>query len=67
MIILEVKMGLRYSKYEDQYKEEFENIAFEEWNPDLTSSTTLMLGMQNKLRDFIEKEIDYDIEIGIGI
>lgn len=67
LIILEGKMGLRYSKYEDQYKEEFENIAFEEWEPDLTSSTTLMLGMQNKLRDFIEKEIDYDIEVGIGI
>lgn len=67
LIILDGKMGLRYSKYADQYKDEIENIAFEEWDPDLTSSTTLMLGMQNKLRDFIEKEIDYDIEVGIGI
>ena len=67
LIILDGKMGLRYSKYDDQFKDEFENIAFEEWEPDLTSSTTLMLGMQNKLRDFIEKEIDYNIEVGIGI
>ena len=67
LIILDGKMGLRYSKYEDQFKDEFENVAFEEWEPNLTSSTTLMLGMQNKLRDFSEKEIDYDIEIGIGI
>ena len=67
LIILEGKMGLRYSKYTDVYKDEFDNLIFEEWEPDLTSDTTLMLGMQNKLRDFIEKEIDYDINIGIGI
>ena len=67
LIILEGKMGLRYSKYTDAYKDEFDNLIFEEWEPDLTSDTTLMLGMQNKLRDFIEKEIDYDINIGIGI
>ena len=60
-------MGLRYSKYTDAYKDEFDNLIFEEWEPDLTSDTTLMLGMQKKLRDFIEKEIDYDINIGIGI
>lgn len=67
LIILEGKMGLRYSKYTDAYKDEFDNLIFEEWEPDLTSDTTLMLGMQKKLRDFIEKEIDYDINIGIGI
>lgn len=67
LIILDGKIGLRYSKYVDQYKEEFDNLTFEEWHPDLTSDITLMLGMQNKLRDFIEKEIDYDNGIGIGI
>lgn len=67
LIIFEGKMGLRYSKYADQYKDEFDNLTFEEWDPDLTSSVTLMLGMQSKLRDFIEKEIDYDIDVCIGI
>ena len=67
LIILEGKIGLRYSKYDDQYKEEFDNLYFEEGEPDLTSSVTLMLGMQNKLKDFIEKEIDYNIDVGIDI
>ncbi len=67
LIILEGKIGLRYSKYDDQYKEEFDNLYFEEWELDLTSSVTLMLGMQNKLKDFIEKEIDYNIDVGIDI
>lgn len=67
LIISEGKLGLRYSKYEDEYKDEFENLTFEEWHPDLTSDVTLMLGMQNKLQDFIDKEITYDLEVGIGI
>lgn len=67
LIILDGKMGLRYSKYTDQYRDELDNLIFEEWEPDLTSDVTLMLGMQSKLRDFIEKEIEYDIDVGIGI
>lgn len=63
LIILDGKLGLRYSKYNDSLHEEFDDLSFEEWQPDLTSNITLMLGMQNKLNDFIEKEIDYDISI----
>ena len=67
LIIIDGKLGLRYSKYIDATHEDFDNILFQEWEPDLTSNVTLMLGMQDKLRSFIEKEIDYDIEVGIGI
>lgn len=67
LIVLNGKMGLRYSKYTNQYKEDFDNLIFEEWNPDLTSDVTLMLGMQQKLREFIDKEIDYNIEVSINI
>ena len=51
----------------NNYKDEFDNLTFETWEPDLTSDITLMLGMQSKLRDFIEKEIDYNIDVGIRI
>ncbi len=67
LIVLDGKLGLRYSKYSDQYRDEFDNLIFEEWQPDLTSKETLMLGMQDKLKGFIESEINYDINIGIGV
>lgn len=67
LIINNGKLGLRYSKYNDYYHDEFENLTFEEWKPDLTSNETLMLGMQSKLKDFIEREIDYAISMGIVI
>lgn len=67
LIINNGKLGLRYSKYSDTNRENFNNFAFEEWNPDLTSSTTLMLGMQERLKNFIDSQIDYDINIGINI
>lgn len=67
LIVSEGKLGLRYSKYADQYHEEFDNLIFEEWEPDLTSGVTLMLGMQEKLNNFIENEIEYDINVGIGV
>ena len=65
LIILNGKMGLRYSKYMDQYRDELDNLSFEEWNPDLTNEVTLMLGMQNQLRNFIENEIDYSMNVSI--
>lgn len=65
LIIMEGKLGLRYSRYSDSYCEEYDNLSFQEWKPDLTSNTTLMLGMQRQLEDFIEKEIDYDISVGL--
>ena len=65
LIIIEGKMSLRYSKYCDECHDEFNSLIFEKWHPDLTSSTTLMLGMQDKLKDFIDKEIDYEITIDI--
>ncbi len=67
LVIDDGKLGLRFSKYKDQYREEFDNLIFEEWEPDLTSSVTLMLGMQYKLNNFIEREIDYDVNFDIGV
>ncbi len=67
LIIDHGKLGLRYSKYKDHYREDYDNLIFEEWQPDLTSNVTLMLGMQNRLNNFIEKEINYDINVGISV
>lgn len=67
LIIDEGKMVLRYSKYDEMYIGEFDNIFFEEWEPDLTNDVTLMLGMQDKLRKFMQEEIDHQIEMGISI
>ncbi len=67
LVINEGKIGLRYSKYTDIYHEELDNLFFEEWEPDLTNSVSLMLGMQEKLNNFIENEINYNIEIAIPI
>lgn len=67
LIVSDGKLGLRYSKYSEKYYNEFDNHSFEEWEPDLTSNVTLMLGMQERLNNFIEKELDYDISVGIGI
>lgn len=66
LIILEGKVGLRYSKFLDNDHTEFENIHFEEFTPDLKSDVTLMLGMKQKLKDFVDAEIDYNISIGDG-
>ena len=66
LIILEGKVGLRYSKYLDDEHNDLENLYFEEFNPDLSSDETLMLGMKQKLRNFVDSEIDYDIDIGDG-
>lgn len=67
LIIMDGKLGLRYSKYSDSYCEEFDNLTFEEWEPDLSSNMTLMLGMQERLNNFIEKEIDYELTVGMGV
>ena len=64
LIIMEGKVGLRYSRFLDSYHNEFENIHFEEFSPDLTSDVTLMLGMKQKLKNFVDSELDYDIQIG---
>lgn len=58
LIILNGDAGLRYSKYEDG---QLENLSFEMWEPDLSNEITIMLGMKNKLNDFIENELDYNI------
>lgn len=67
LTIIDGKLGLRYSKYIDSYYEDFDNLSFEEWEPNLSSNMTLMLGMQERLTNFIQKEIDYDIKNNIGI
>jgi len=65
LIIMHGTVGLRYSKYLDDEHTEFENLYFKRYEPDLTSEITLMLGMKEKLNDFIESELDYKISCGI--
>ncbi|MBQ8891301.1 MAG: hypothetical protein IJ068_00340 [Bacilli bacterium] len=60
LIILDGKMGLRYSKYLNAEKDEFDNISFEPYQPDLTSEVTLMLGMKQRLENFIDKDIELE-------
>ena len=67
LIIMEGKLGLRYSKYADDDHQEYNNISFEEWEPDLTSDIKLMLGMKDKLEKFIDEEFDYNIDNSIKI
>ena len=66
LVIIEGKVGLRYSRFLDNEHTEFENMYFEEFSPDLTSDVTLMLGMKQKLKDFADAEIDYNISVGDG-
>lgn len=66
LIILEGKTGLRYSKYLDDEHTELENLYFEEFNPDLKSDVTLMLGMKQKLKNFVDEELQHDIDMGLG-
>lgn len=65
LIIMEGKVGIRYSKFLDEYHDEYENMHFEEFNPDLSSDVTLMLGMKQKLKDFVDAELEYEVTIGI--
>lgn len=65
LIIMDGKVGLQYSKYLDDDHNELENLYFEKFVPDLTSGTTLMLGMKQKLNNFINNGIEYDIQIKI--
>lgn len=65
LVIIDGELGLRYSKYCDKNHDEFNNLIFEERKPDLTSSSTLMVGMQHKLKTFIDKKIDCDANIRI--
>lgn len=65
LIIINGEVGLRYSKFLDENHDEFENIHFEEFEPDLTSDVTLMLGMKQKLKDFVNAELDYEVTMGI--
>lgn len=66
LIILEGKVGLRYSKYLDDEHNDLENLYFEEFNPDLSSDMTLMLAMKQKLKNFIDEEMQHDIDMGLG-
>lgn len=44
LIIMDVKMGLKYSRYCDTYHVKVDDLSFEEWDPYLTTEITLMLG-----------------------
>ena len=65
LIIMEGKVGLRYSKFLDEYHDKYENLYFEEYNPDITSDVTLMLCMKQKLKDFVDAELEYEVTMGV--
>lgn len=67
LVIRNGMLGLDYSKYSDSYCNECDSLYFEKWEPDLSSDVTLMLGMKDKLKKYVEKRIDYDTKNGIGI
>lgn len=67
LIITDGRLGLNYSKYSDSYCNECDSLYFEKWEPNLSSEVTLMLGMQERLKKYIQKRIDYDIKSRIGI
>lgn len=67
LIIKEGIMGLRYSKYKDPYCDDYIVISFEEWDPDLNSEINLMISMQKKLNEFIDKQMKYEIRVGNDI
>lgn len=64
LVIYKGKVGLRYSYYLNNERNEFENVCFKVFQPDLSSDVTLMLGMKEKLKDFIDNEIEYEINYG---
>lgn len=66
LIIQDGQAGLRYSKFVYDNCTELENIHFEKFDPDLTNDETLMLCMKQKLNDFIDAELDYNISIEDG-
>ena len=60
-------MGYRYNKHIDG---RLERLTFIECEPNLDNEITLMLDMEDKLNNFINNEILYDMEInnkGINI
>lgn len=65
LVIMQGTVGLRYSKYLDEEHTGFEYLYFKRYEPDLTSEVTLMLGMKQKLSDFIDEELQYDIDMGL--
>lgn len=67
LIISNGKMGYRYNKHIDG---RLERLTFIECEPNLDNEITLMLDMEDKLNNFINNEILYDMEInnkGINI
>lgn len=60
LIIMDGKMGLRYNKHLD---DGMDNLTFESCDVNLENEISLMLFMQEKLDDFINKELIYSIEM----
>lgn len=63
LVIKNGKSGLQYSRYLDDDHIGIENVRFEEFSPDLTSNTSLMLGMSQKLTQFVDSELGYNISV----
>ena len=56
-----------FTSYQNKFEAIQKNITFEKTDLDLTNETTLMLGMQQKLREFVDTELDYNYEFNSGI
>ena len=67
LIIMDGKVGLRYSVFHDRNNNDYENLTFEEFNPNLESELSLMLGMKERLDQFIKGELEYDIQMNTDI
>lgn len=67
LIILNGKVGLRYSKFSDRDNNDYENLVFEEFDPNLENELSLMASMKEKLDHFITNEFEYDTQMNVNI
>ncbi|MBE6152760.1 MAG: hypothetical protein E7166_00840 [Firmicutes bacterium] len=66
LIIKDGKFGFCYSKISNEDKDVWD-LNFEEYIPDLSSDVALMLNMKQKLANFIDEQIEYEITMSAGI
>ncbi len=67
LIILNGKMGLRFSKYTSTDHNDFDNLSFIEFHPNLNDEVSLMMDMKKQLDKFIADELDYSIYMDIDV
>jgi hypothetical protein len=67
LIIMDGEIGLRYSKVSDRNNNDYENLTFEKYEPNLESELSLMIGMKERLDHFITNEKEYELEMNSDI